>query len=162
MGLRGPLFAAERKEITMSAAESNKRLMREVFEALGRGDGRPYLDLLDDDFTFTITGRNPWSRTISGKENVRRELYGPLFAQFADRYTAQLVNLVAEGDMVVAETRGCVTTKRGQPYNNEYCLVCRMENGKLKSMKEYADSLLVDRVLDPPPWARTSESAEAV
>jgi len=136
----------------MSAAE-NKQLMREAFEALGRGDSRPYLDLLDDDFSFTITGQNPWSRTISGKEAVRRELYGPLFAQFADRYTAQLVNLVAEGDTVVVEHRGCVTTKRGQLYNNEYCLVCRMENGKLKSMKEYADSLLVDRVLDPPPWA---------
>ena len=137
----------------MTAAK-NKQLMREVFEALGRGDSRPYLDLLDDDFSFTITGHNPWSRTVSGKEAVRRELYGPLFAQFADRYTAQLVNLVAEGDTVVVEHRGCVTTKRGQLYNNEYCLVCRLDNGRLKSMKEYADSLLVDRVLDPPPWAR--------
>src|SRR5687768_15958099 len=142
----------------MTAAE-NKQLMKQVFEALGRGDSRPYLDLLDDDFSFTITGHNPWSRTISGKEAVRRELYGPLFAQFADRYTAQLVNLVAEGDIVVVEHRGCVTTKRGQLYNNEYCLVCRLENGRLKSMKEYADSLLVDRVLDPPPWAKAKEPA---
>ncbi len=142
----------------MSAAE-NKRLLREAFEALGRGDSRPYLDLLDEDFSFTITGQGPWSRTISGKEAVRRELWSPLFAQFADRYTAQLVNLVAEGDTVVVEHRGCVTTKRGQLYNNEYCLVCRMEGGKLKSVKEYADSLLVDRVLDPPPWARSAVTA---
>jgi len=142
----------------MSAAE-NKQRMREVFEALDRGDSRPYVDLLDDDFSFTITGQNPWSRTISGKEAVRRELYGPLFAQFADRYTARLVNLVAEGDTVVVELRGCVTTKRGQLYNNEYCLVCRLANGKLKSMKEYADSLLVDRVLDPPPWAKAEATA---
>lgn len=142
----------------MSAAE-NKRLMREAFEALGRGDSRPYLDLLDEDFSFTITGQNPWARTISGKEAVRRELWSPLFAQFADRYTAQLVNLVAEGDTVVVEHRGCVTTKRGQLYNNEYCLVCRMEGGKLKSIKEYADSLLVDRVLDPPPWAKATVTA---
>lgn len=140
----------------MTAAD-NKRLMREAFEALGRGDSRPYLDLLADDFSFTITGQNPWSRTIRGKQAVRDELYGPLFAQFADRYTAQLVNLVAEGDTVVVEHHGRVTTKRGQLYNNEYCLVCRLEDGKLKSMKEYADSLLVDRVLDPPPWAKAAE-----
>ena len=143
------------------STEQNKTLMRAAFEALGRGDSRPYLDLLDDDFSFTITGHNPWSRTIRGKEAVRRELYGPLFAQFADRYTAQLVNLIAEGDMVVVEHHGCVTTKRGDLYNNEYCLVCRLENGKLKSMKEYADSLLVDRVLDPPPWVRLPEAAAA-
>ncbi|OHB26938.1 MAG: hypothetical protein A2790_13850 [Phenylobacterium sp. RIFCSPHIGHO2_01_FULL_69_31] len=142
----------------MSAAE-NKRLMQTAFEALGRGDSRPYLDLLDDDFTFTITGQTPWSRTIAGKAAVRRELFGPLFAQFADQYTAQLVNLIAEGDTVVVEHRGCVTTKGGKLYNNEYCLVCRLENGKLKSVKEYADSLLVDRVLDPPPWAQAEGSA---
>lgn len=141
------------------SAEENKKLMREAFEALGRGDSRPYLDLLADDFTFTITGHNPWSRTISGKEAVRRELYGPLFEQFADRYTAQLVNLVAEGDTVVVEHHGCVTTKKGKLYNNEYCLVCRLEGGKLKSVKEYADSLLVDRVLDPPPWAKAPAAA---
>lgn len=141
------------------STEENKRLMREVFEALGRGDSRPYLDALDDDFSFTITGHNPWSRTIKGKAAVREELYGPLFAQFADRYTAQLVNLIAEGDYVVVEHHGCVTTKKGQLYNNEYCLVCRLEGGKLKSMKEYADSLLVDRVLDPPPWANAAQPA---
>ena len=142
----------------MTAAE-NKKLMQDVFEALGRGDSRPYLDILADDFTFTITGHNPWSRTIVGKQAVREELYGPLFAQFADRYTAQLVNLVAEGDTVVVEHRGCVTTRKGKLYNNEYCLVCRLEDGKLKSVKEYADSLLVDRVLDPPPWAKADAAA---
>lgn len=141
------------------STEENKRLMREVFEALGRGDSRPYLDALDDDFSFTITGHNPWSRTIKGKAAVREELYDPLFAQFADRYTAQLVNLIAEGDYVVVEHHGCVTTKKGQLYNNEYCLVCRLEGGKLKSMKEYADSLLVDRVLDPPPRAKAAQPA---
>jgi uncharacterized protein len=136
----------------MSAAE-NKQLVRAAFDALGRGDSRPWLDLLADDFSFTITGKSPWSRTIRGKEAVRRELYGPLFEQFADRYTSQLIGLVAEGDTVVVEYTGNVTTKRGRPYDNEYCLICRLEGGKLKSVREYADSLLVDRVLDPPPWA---------
>jgi hypothetical protein len=32
---------------------------------------------------------------------------------------------------------------------------------KLKSTKEYADRLLVDRVLDPPPWARLPEAVAA-
>jgi len=142
----------------MSAAE-NKRLMQHVFGELAKGESGPYIDILDEDFTFTITGRNPWSRTIRGKEAVRRELYRPLFEQFADRYTTQLVNIVAEGDMVVIEHRGCVTTKKGKVYSNEYCLVCRMADGKLKSLKEYADSYHVEQVLDPPPWARTVEPA---
>lgn len=151
--LSGRRILVPDKETIMNA-ETNKQLIRRAFEALACGDSRPFLDLQADDFTFTITGRNPWSRTIRGKQAVREQLWGPLFAQFADRYTAQLVNLVAEGDMVVIEHHGCVTTRSGKLYNNEYCLVCRMEGGKLKSLKEYADSLLVDRVLDPPPWAK--------
>jgi uncharacterized protein len=136
----------------MSAAE-NKQLVKAAFEALGQGDSRPWLDLLADDFSFTITGKNPWSRTIHGKAAVRRELYGPLFEQFADRYTSQLLNVFADGETVVVEYTGNVTTKKGQLYDNEYCLVCRLEGGKLKAVREYADSLLVERVLDPPPWA---------
>lgn len=142
----------------MTAAE-NKSLMLAAFQALGRGDSRPYLDLLDEDFTFTITGHNSWSRTIVGKAAVRAELYGPLFARFADRYTAQVIQVVAEGDTVIVEHRGCVTTKRGDLYNNEYCLVCRMEGGRLKSLREYADSALVERVLGPPPWAKAPAAA---
>ena len=43
-----------------------------------------------------------------------------------------------------------MTTVSGQPYNNSYCLVIRMDDGKMKEMIEYFDSALVDRVLAPP------------
>jgi ketosteroid isomerase-like protein len=144
----------------MTDATQNKALMLAAFQALAQGDSRPYLALLADDFTFTITGRNSWTRTITGKAAVQRELWGPLFELFADRYTGQLIDITAEGDKVVVEYRGCVTTKRGDLYDNEYCLVCRMRDGQLISLREYADSALVDRVLGPPPWASAPAEAE--
>ena len=142
----------------MSAAE-NKRLLTEAFVALGTGDTRPYLALLDDDFTFTITGHNPWSRTIRGKDNVRAELWGPLFELFADRYTAQLVDVIVDGDTAVVEYHGCVTTKRGDLYNNQYCLVLGMKDGRIRSLKEYACSYHVEQVLGGPAWAKTPVEA---
>ena len=45
-------------------------------------------------------------------------------------------------------------TKAGLRYDNQYCLVFRIENGKIKQIKEYCDSTLVERVLGPFPEAR--------
>ena len=42
--------------------------------------------------------------------------------------------------------RGEVKTKGGQDYNNSYCFVLRLEDGKLVELREYLDTALVERV----------------
>ncbi|HEY1176051.1 MAG TPA: nuclear transport factor 2 family protein, partial [Phytomonospora sp.] len=88
-----------------------------------------------------------------GREQVRA-FYDAVWANYADRYTTMAVNIVADGDTVVVESRGCVTTVRGDLYDNQYCLVFTLKDGKITAQREYADTLLVDRVLAPPPWAK--------
>jgi ketosteroid isomerase-like protein len=152
-------MVSDNREIVMTAAH-NKELIRRAFLGLAQGDNRPYWSLVDEDFTFTIVSGS-WARRIVGRDAVVAELFTPLRAQFADRQTIQATNIVAEGDTVVVEARGCVTTKRGDLYANLYCLIFELKDGRLKSCKEYADTALVDRVLDPPAWARLPESAPA-
>jgi ketosteroid isomerase-like protein len=74
----------------------------------------------------------------------------PLFAQFADRYTNTAEQFIADGDHVVVQSRGRVTTKAGEPYNNTYCYVCRLAEGKLRELTEYCDTALVATALSPP------------
>jgi len=133
----------------MGAAE-NKQLMADIFAGLAVGDGRRFIESLAEDFCWTITGTTPWSGTYRGKEAVRTKLLQPLFAQFADRYTNALHRIVAEGDCVVVECRGKVTTKAGKPYNNTYCWVCRIVDGRLTELTEYLDTELVTTALLPP------------
>jgi len=132
------------------SASDNKRLMQKIFDGLARGDGRPFLDSLDDDFVWTLTGANAWSGVYQGKAAVRRDLLTPLFAQFADTYVNVADRIVAEGDIVVVECRGKVTTKAGKRYDNRYCWVCRLAGGKIVSLTEYMDTELVARALEPP------------
>jgi ketosteroid isomerase-like protein len=148
------------KEPAMSAAE-NKALMKHAFEELAKANSRPYFEMMADDFTFTVMGGTAWARTWTGKESVIRDLHGPLRAQFADTFTIQAVNIVAEGDVVVVEARGCVSTKRGDRYDNKYCLIYEMKDGRTTAVREYADSALAERVLDPPPPVRLPETAAA-
>ena len=133
----------------MSAAQ-NKEALRAVFVELAKGNGEPFIDLWADDFCWTVMGTTRWSREYRGKEAVLNELMKPLFSNFADQYTNVATHFVAEDDYVVVECRGNVTTKNGQSYNNRYCYVCRMENSRLKELKEYLDTELVSRVLEPP------------
>jgi uncharacterized protein len=133
----------------MSAAE-NKRLFQAIFAGLSVGDGKLFIDSLADDFCWTITGTTAWSKTYRGKQAVRGELLRPLFTQFADQYTNQLRRIIAEDDFVVVEFQGRVTTKSGEPYNNTYCWICRVADGKLKELTEYLDTALVDHALQAP------------
>jgi hypothetical protein len=133
----------------MSVAE-NKQLMHDIFAALSEGNGQPFIDSLADDFTWTLTGSTAWSKTYVGKAAVLNDLFRPLFAQFADRYTNVADRIIAEDDIVVVECHGQVTTKAGHPYNNRYCWVCHIRDGKLQSLTEYMDTQLVATVLADP------------
>ena len=48
----------------------------------------------------------------------------------------------------MVEARGDNVTKAGLRYDNQYCMVWRIENGRIKEIKEYCDSALVERCSD--------------
>lgn len=130
----------------MSTTE-NKQLMQHIFSELSKGNGKPFVESLADDFCWTITGTTEWSKTYHGKQTVLTELLHPLFSQFENQYTNTAHRFIAEDDYVVVECRGNVTTKAGIPYNNRYCWVCRIAEGKLQELTEYLDTELVAAAL---------------
>jgi ketosteroid isomerase-like protein len=135
---------------TIVTASQNKQALQLAFEELSKGNGRPFMDLWAEDFTWTITGNTKWSKTYRGKESVRQDLMAPLFAKFATRFSNTATRFIAEDDYVVVECRGNVITKSGQPYNNTYCYVCRMTDGRLRELTEYLDTELVTKALGDP------------
>ncbi|SED20159.1 hypothetical protein SAMN04489727_6862 [Amycolatopsis tolypomycina] len=130
----------------MSAAD-NKQLLETAFAAWATGDIRPLLAAMADDVTWTVSGHNSWSGSFRGKDSVRRDLLGPLGAQFDGTYTSTASRFVAEDDVVVVETQGSVATKTGQRYDNKYCFVFRVEEGRIREITEYMDTQLVAEVL---------------
>ena len=44
-------------------------------------------------------------------------------------------NFIAEGDYVAVEARGDNVTRTGLRYDNHYCMVWRIENGKIKKIQ---------------------------
>jgi ketosteroid isomerase-like protein len=129
----------------MSTA-ANKQVIREAFEAMGRSDIAPLVDLMTDDFAWAIEGRSRFSRRFEGKAIVKQDLLRPLFEAFATPYHFEIEEMIAEGDRVVVLGKGAVRTKWGKDYNNSYCFVARMAGGRLVELREYLDTALVESV----------------
>jgi uncharacterized protein len=138
-----------------TVTDRNRELIRTVYARMAEGDSQPFLDSLAEGVRWTITGSSAWSRTWHGNAAVRQELLRPLVAQFDGRYTARAERVIADGDLVVAEVRGRVTTRTGQPYHNAYCFIYRIEDGKISEITEYLDTALVNAVLQDPPLPRS-------
>ena len=132
----------------MSAVE-NKRLMQEIFARVAVGDGSLFVEHLADEVVMRVSGQNSWSRTFTGKQSVLRDLFGVVRERTTGTSKTIPLRFIAEGDVVVVEGRGEMTSKSGVPYNNEYCLIYRLRDGKIVEITEYNDSALCERVLGP-------------
>ena len=141
----------------MSTA-TNKQLLQHAFAELAKGNGKPFVDCMAEDFSWTIIGTTPWSGAYRGKQTVQEKLLRPLFAQFTTQYTNEALRMIAEDDYVVVECRGQVMTQSGQPYNNEYCWVIRFAEGKMRELMEYFDTALVNCALRPPGTAASADT----
>ncbi|MCZ8257792.1 MAG: nuclear transport factor 2 family protein [Polaromonas sp.] len=135
---------------TLDTTNANRQRLQHIMAELDKGNGQPFVAAMADDFCWTIPGDTPWSRTYRGKQAVVGELLQPLYAQFATPYISTTRSVLADGDRVVVEFDGKVTTKAGKAYNNRYCYVFRMEGGQMKELMEYFDTALVIAALEAP------------
>lgn len=131
-------------------ALQNKQIVADAMHALAQGDMRPFYDAWADDVVWRqMAVSGPWSQAFRGKAAASEQLFIPLRAQYADRYTNMATNVLADGDHVVVECRGAVTLKNGRHYGNQYCFVIRMADGKMLEVREYLDTALANDVLEP-------------
>jgi len=101
------------------------------------------LDLWAEDGVWIIPGMV----TYHGRAEIEAKLIGPVMDVMASMGTVDVINVVAEGDYVVVETRARDRiTKTGVPYNNTYCMVYKVLDGEIIQLTEYCDTALAKSV----------------
>jgi uncharacterized protein len=143
----------------MGAVE-NKKLLEEIFAGAGNPDPAArdralFVASLADDARWVVTGQYSWSRTFAGKESILHDLHGHVRSRLAEPARTIAHRFIADGDCVVVEARGDNVTRAGARYDNDYCLVFRLENGKISEVREYCDSVLTERALGRFPESKT-------
>lgn len=126
----------------MGAAE-NKQFISNMFIELSKGNAEAFLGSIADDVRYTIIGTTKYSGTFNGKQELINNLLGPLTAQLEGGIAVTPDNLIADGDYVAMQANGKAQSKNGRSYNNTYCHVFRIANGKVQEVTEYLDTELV-------------------
>lgn len=85
------------------------------------------------------------------RQGIDHDLHGNFRSLLVERPRTIAHRFIADGDHVVVEARGDNLTKAGTRYDNDYCLVFRLEHGKIKEIREYCDSVLAEKALGPFP-----------
>ncbi len=128
--------------------EQNKQLLQQIYTEISKGNIQALLESLDDDIQWTIIGTTVLSGTSHGKQEVIDKILKPLRERLANGpIVFTFDRFIAEGEYVVMQARGQATSKGGKPYNNTYCIVCRIVDGKLKEMTDYIDTELITSAL---------------
>jgi ketosteroid isomerase-like protein len=138
------------------STEANRKLIEEIFAAAANPDPAVrdrslFVASLADDVKWVVTGQYSWSRTFTGKEEILNDLHGYVRSRLVDRARTIAHRFIADGDHVVVEARGNNLTTSGARYDNDYCLVFRLADGKIREIREYCDSVLTEKALGPFP-----------
>ena len=126
----------------MGAAE-NKKLIQDMFAELSSGNPEAFLGNMADDVQFTLIGSTKFSGVFNGKQELIDKVLTPLSSQLEGGLTITPENFIADGDTVAMQAKGKSRTKSGKSYDNTYCQVFQIVNGKVQRVTEYLDTELV-------------------
>ena len=65
-----------------SITERNRATITAIFEAMSRGETRPFGEAMAEDFTWRMTGTTAWSGTYAGKVDVQQRMLKSLREQY--------------------------------------------------------------------------------
>lgn len=132
----------------METPEANRQAVRAAFAPWEQGDSRPFFELIDDNVSWTVIGSTPISGTYHGKAAFLTDAAAKLTDRFSSPLTATILDVSADGDKVFLQWTGSATSKTGMDYNQTYCWVLTMHDGRIVEAIAYLDTELVAAVLD--------------
>ena len=125
----------------VTATNANEQLVLDFFEVLSSGDLEKLRAFYHDKSTW-----EPKVRAIAGSgKHVGMDIIDKFLAPVRGMFEpgdpkVQVSNIFSAGPFVCAESLSTGTTLDGKVYENDYCWVFEVSNGKIDAMREYMDS----------------------
>jgi len=123
--------------------ETNTAIVRQAIEDIGNLNVEGLLAIIDDDIDFRLMGTSPISRKLRGKE-----AYMGIVAEvgsYLDGFIELTVDeLIPAGDWVIVRASGHAIMKTtGADYDNEYCMMWKLQDGMVVKLREYTCTKLI-------------------
>ncbi len=129
----------------MNTNQENKTIVNNAFEQAEKGNLEGFLSSLADDFKWTTIGSTGVSGTYDTK-GLLENYFPKIAASFESMPIIVPDRIIAEDDYVIRLGHGeGGIAKNGMVYNNIYCFVIQVKDGKIKEIKEFCDTDLVQK-----------------
>lgn len=126
------------------SAKTNLEIIKEAYEAFGRGDVEAVLSVEDPHTELESAGPQeiPWAGAFRGHDGARA--YFAAIAGEADFDLFEPQTFVADGDNVIVLGFERVRSRRtGRAYENHWVHAFTLADGKIVRFREYADTATV-------------------
>jgi uncharacterized protein len=128
-----------RSETHMSA-EQNKEMVKATWTAFGKGDLKTAFGNMADNVSWLIPGNTPGVSGVKrGKDEILKFM-GSVGTLFPEGLQSEITRAHASEDAVILELTNRGKVNNGKFYENQYCFVFELENGKIRRIREYVDT----------------------
>jgi len=120
--------------------ETNKQMVTSTWKAFVGGDIKNAFANMSDEVSWLIPGNlNNLSGLRKGKAAIL-EFARNAAKTFPNGLQTQINRAYGDGDTVILELTNRGKLANGKDYENEYCFVFEIENGKIRRVREYVDT----------------------
>ena len=124
--------------------ESLKGQVHRFFAAISSGDEETLCEMLAEDATWVIPRSAP--APFGGTHRGNRKIAGMMVASVGETFepgsqTFDVLLMLEEGDVVVAEANIKARTPAGDVYDNLYVFIFEFEDGRVRELREHVDTI---------------------
>jgi uncharacterized protein len=130
--------------------QASRSVVENWYTALAAGDMDGVVGALAEDLVAHVGGRTPVSGRHEGRDAFVAGAIGPVFAALDPgtvRFAKKWEIVAAEGERVVTMMEGEARTHDGKLYDNTYCHLFTVRDGKIVELHEFLDTALLQDVI---------------
>ena len=133
------------------SVKQNKELIEKWYKAVTDSDFETIFDMHHEDVVYNILGNTPVSGRIYGKDAccngmIGQKLLEKLIPEKV-KFSKEWKIISAEGDRVVGVMKGGGPCKNGEDYEQTYCEIFTIRDGKNIVLHTFFDTVLIEQCL---------------
>lgn len=122
--------------------EDNVALARQFYEGFTNNDLDAVMATLADDARFRVPGKPDELQAGGWYDKAKlRKLFDRMLSRLKNGLKMEVVSVMADGNRVALEVISEGELENGRRYNNEYFVLFKIVDGKIKEVREYNDTL---------------------
>jgi ketosteroid isomerase-like protein len=127
--------------------EEKKTLVTQTWTSFGKGDIKSAFANMSDNVSWLVPGNTPGVSGLKrGKDEILKFMSG-IGTVFPEGLQSEIRRTYCDGDTVIVELTNRGKVSNGKSYENEYCFVFELEDGKVRRIREYVDTQKAKEIL---------------